>query len=118
MFNNTIHNIKIKDIKTELKDGKGKLGLTLECYNSDTCLISEITIPDIDLNIPILEIETDGLYNDKARTYLVGSRKQNDYLSFKINEDENGSIFTMTTMERTVSKEQLEKELGYKLNIK
>ena len=105
--------VKVKDIKTQLKDGKGKLGLTLECYGDNRSLL-EINIPDIDLNIPELEITHDDYKWHNIRIPY----KTEGYIGFKINEGKNGDLFTYKTIERTVTKEELEKELGYKLNIK
>lgn len=104
--------VSIKDIKTQLKDGKGKLGLVLECYGNQGKVI-EIEIPDINLNVPELEL----IYEDERRGISVPTKKIG-YIGFKINEDKDGNLFTYRQVSRTVTKEQLEKELGYKLNIK
>lgn len=111
--------IKIKDIKTQLINGKGKLGLVLECYGSNG-MLSEVEIPDIDLNLPELEFVDDELwcydtYNHK-KLGMVNTRKEG-YISFKINPNKDGEMITYKEIERTISKEELEKELGYKLNI-
>lgn len=113
--------IKIKDIKTQLTNGKGKLGLVLECYGSGG-MSFEVEIPDIDLNLPELEFVDDKLYryntykNKEYKVRVIGARREG-YISFKVNEDENGTMATYKEIERTISREELEKELGYKLNI-
>jgi len=109
--------VKIKDIKTELSNGKGKLSLTLECLSGDGSGI-ELNIPDIDLNIPSLEVSEEYEYKGSSKIQLRTLGKKEGFISFKINEDSNKSLFTYKTIERTVTKEQLEKELGYKINIK
>lgn len=113
--------IRIKDIKTQLTDGKGKLGLILECYGNNG-MMSEVEIPDIDLNLPILEFVDNNLYHRgtyKGEDYKIRviKSRRDGYISFKVNEDENGTMATYKEIERTISKEELEKELGYKLNI-
>ena len=105
--------VNIKDIKTQLKDGKGKLGLVLECIGYKGS-VSEMEIPDIDLNIPELEV----IREDNVWCGIRVPSKNNGYIGFRINEDKDGNLFTLREIERTVTKEQLEKELGYKLNIK
>jgi len=109
---------KVKDIKTQLVDGKGKLGLVLECYGSNG-MLSEVNIPDIDLTLPILEFirNNDYLYNTYKGTRVNVRGRYKGYISFKINEDKDGTMATFKKIERTVSKEDLEKELGYKINF-
>lgn len=112
-FEETVKVIGVKDIKTQLKDGKGKLGLVLECYG-DKGTVTEIEIPDINLNVPELEL----VYEDGRWCGISVPAKRIGYISFEINKDKDGNLFTYRQVSRTVTKEQLEKELGYKLNIK
>jgi hypothetical protein len=105
--------IKIKDIKTELKDGIGKLGLIMECIGSDG-MLSKVEVSDIDLNLPELEFVTED-YRETPKLFIHSRRE--GYISFKINMNKDGVMATYKEIKRTVSKEQLEKELGYKLDI-
>lgn len=113
ILENTIKVVGIKDIKTQLKDGKGKLGLVLELYEENGN-VTELDIPDINLNIPELELT----YEDGKWCSIGVPHRRVGYISFEINKDKDGNLFTLNQVSRTVTKEQLEKELGYKLNIK
>jgi hypothetical protein len=112
-FEETVKVVCVKDIKTQLKDGKGRLGLVLECYG-DKGTILEVEIPDINLNVPELELE----YVDGRWCGISIPAKRKGYIGFEINKDKDENLFTYRQVSRTVTKEQLEKELGYKLNIK
>lgn len=104
--------IGVKEIKTHLKDGKGSIGLVLNCCEPNGTN-SEIEIPNINLNVPELEFT----YEDGKRFGIGVPAKRMGYINFEINQDKDGSLFTYRQVKRAVTKEQLEKELGYKLDI-
>lgn len=108
--------VKVKDIKTQLIDGEGKLGLTLVCYGSNG-ILSEVVIPDIDLTLPELEFIDNNDYTYRKGVRIRVGGRRNGYISFKINEDEDGIMASYKEISRTISKEDLEKELGYKINL-
>ena len=108
---------KVKDVKTYLTpDGKVKLGLILECIKSNGMQL-EIEIPDIDLIFPHIEFIDNSIYDHDHNVQLFISGREEGYISFKINKDEDGHLAIYKVIRRTVTKEDLEKELGYKLNI-
>ena len=81
---------------------------------SENGTVHEIDIPDINLNVTELEL----IYEDNIRCGIGVLHKRTGCMSFEINADKDGNLFTYHEVPRTVTKEQLEKELGYKLDIK
>lgn len=111
MNNNVIidGNITPTDVKIYVEDGVTYLDYTGTCYmtNGDKY---KVHIPKIGLTLTNIASESDVYYN-----YLERSRKILPSFQIYACGDE---YFSFEVIEREVSKKQLEKELGYKLNIK
>lgn len=111
MNNNVIidGNITPTDVKIYVEDGVPYLDYTGTCYmtNGDKY---KVHIPKIGLTLTNIASESDVYYN-----YLGRSRKILPSFQIYACGDE---YFSFEVIEREVSKKQLEKELGYKLNIK
>lgn len=103
-------NITPTDVKIYVENGTPYLDYTGICYASNGDKI-KVHLPKVGLTLNIVTQEKE--YEEWK--YQCGSReiftKFNVYAS-------NGQLATFEVLEREVSKKQLEKELGYKLNIK
>lgn len=73
----------------------------------DTGLVIQIEIPKMDLVLNGVEVESEECYSKSARITV----SQNIYTK-------SGHWCKFTPLARTCTKKDLEKELGYKLNIK
>ena len=102
-------NIQPTDVKIYAENGVPYLDYTGTCYMSDGCKC-KIHIPKVGLALTSIELESDACYDclGHAKTTLP-------WFQIYACGDE---IFTFEVIEREVSKKQLEKELGYKINIK
>ena len=112
MNNNVIidSNITPTDVKIYVENGTPYLDYTGTCYASNGDKI-KVHLPKVDLTLTNITQEKE--YEEWK--YQWGSReiltRFNVYAS-------NDKWATFEVIEREVSKKQLEKELGYKLNIK
>ena len=111
MNNNVIidSNITPTDVKIYVENGIPYLDYTGTCYMSDGCKC-KVHIPKVGLTLTNIESESDVCYD-----YLGYTRKILPSFQIYACGDE---CFSFEVIEREVSKKQLEKELGYKLNIK
>lgn len=102
-------NIQPTDVKIYVENGVPYLDYTGTCYMSDGCKC-KIHIPKVGLTLTSIKSESDACYDSLGheRTILP-------WFQIYAYGDE---IFTFEVIEREVSKKQLEKELGYKINIK
>lgn len=98
------------DVKIYTEDGTPYLDYTGTCYMSDGCKC-KIHIPKIGLTFSQVTQEKE--------------EEEYDYFGYKKKVLMNFNVFVsddkfweFEILEREVSKKQLEKELGYKLNIK
>ena len=102
-------NIQPTDVKIYVENDIPYLDYTGTCYMSDGCKC-KIHIPKVGLTLTNIKSESDTCYDysGHAKTILPWFQLYacGDYL------------FTFEVIEREVSKKQLEKELGYKINIK
>ena len=99
------------DVKIYTEDGIPYLDYTGVCYMSDGCKY-KIHLPKVGLEFTNVIQEEDNATYD-----ICGSYKQKIVLDFRVFATD-GKFYTYEILERDVSKKQLEKELGYKLNIK
>lgn len=102
-------NIQPTDVKIYFENGVPYLDYTGTCYMNDGCKY-KIHIPKVGLTLTSTELESDTCYD-----YLGHVRTILPCFQLYACGDE---IFTVEVIEREVSKRQLEKELGYKINIK
>lgn len=102
-------NIQPIDVKVYVENGIPYLDYTGTCYMSDGCKC-KIHIPKVGLTLTNIKSESDACYDFLGRESTNLPRFQ-----LYAYGDE---IFTVEVIEREVSKKQLEKELGYKINIK
>lgn len=111
MNNNVIidGNITPTVVKIYVEDGVPYLDYTGTCYMTNGGKY-KVHIPKIGLTLTNIASESDVYYN-----YLGRSRKILPSFQIYACGDE---YFSFEVIEREVSKKQLEKELGYKLNIK
>ena len=111
-----INNLRIEgslmptDVKIYTEDGTPYLDYTGTCYMSDGCKC-KIHFPKIGLTFSQLTQEQEAEY-----VYL-GGYKRKVLMNFNIFASDN-KFYEFEIIEREVSKKQLEKELGYKLDIK
>ena len=98
------------DVKIYTEDGTPYLDYTGTCYMSDGCKY-KIHIPKIGLTFSKVTQEKE---EDEYDFYGYKQRITTDFRVFVSNEE----WFKYEIIERDVSKKQLEKELGYKVNIK
>lgn len=97
------------DVKIYVENGTPYLDYTGICYASNGDKI-KVHFPKISLTLTNITQE-----KDEEWKYQLGSRK----ILTKFNVcASNDKLATFEVVEREVSKKQLEKELGYKLNIK
>ena len=111
MNNNVIidSNITPTDVKIYVENGTPYLDYTGICYASNGDKI-KVHLPKVGLTFTNITQE-----KDEEWEYQLGSRK----ILTKFNVCAlNGKLATLEVLEREVSKKQLEKELGYKLNMK
>ncbi len=106
---------KVKNAEIKIVDGKTILDITYITYIDD--MTYEVIIPQIVLN----EIEFDReLFQERNRftSYFTGEKAKWSFNALP-DKDESGSpyYYKFKLCERTVAKTDLEKELGYKLNI-
>ena len=103
--------LKAKDISIYIEDGQPYIHWVGEF--SDGNDVYEVDIPKMDINIDAIvedkPIEFDTLGNV---TYPKVSFASNFYAV------QDGVVFTVTCKKREMTKEQIEKELGYKVKIK
>lgn len=103
-------NIQPTDVKVYVENGIPYLDYTGICYAGNGDKI-KVHLPKIGLTLTDItqerEYEEWGLYRESSKILT----KFNVYAS-------NGQWTTFEVVEREVSKKQLEKELGYKINIK
>ena len=97
------------DVKVYAENGAPYLDYTGTCYMSDGCKC-KIHIPKVGLTLTNIKSESDACYD-----YLGHAKTTLPWFQIYACGDE---IFTFEVIEREVSKKQLEKELGYKINIK
>ena len=102
-------NIQPTDVKIYVENGAPYLDYTGTCYMSDGCKC-KIHIPKVGLTLTNIKSESDACYD-----YLEHAKTTLPWFQIYACGDE---IFTFEVIEREVSKKQLEKELGYKINIK
>lgn len=98
------------DVKIYTEDGVPYLDYTGTCYMSDGCKY-KIHLPKVGLNF------TQVTQKEESDIYDICGYKQKILLDFRVLVTD-GKFYTYEILERDVSKKQLEKELGYKLNIK
>lgn len=101
--------IKPTDVSIFYEEGKPYLkykGVT----KNDIGLTFEVNIPKIDLEINDIVCCSECQYLGNKEYSFMTSFKQNVCI-------ESNSLMTVKILNRTCSKEDLEKELGYKLNI-
>ena len=112
MNNNVIidSNITPTDVKIYVENGTPYLDYTGTCYASNGDKI-KVHFPKIDLTLTNIAQEK---YEEEWK-YQFGSRKILTKFNVCVSNDKWA---TFEVVEREVSKKQLEKELGYKLNIK
>lgn len=96
------------DVKIYVENGTPYLDYTGICYASNGDKI-KVHFPKIDLTLTITQEE------DEEWKYQWPSRKILTKFNVCVSNDKWA---TFEVVEREVSKKQLEKELGYKLNIK
>ena len=97
------------DVKIYTEDGTPYLDYTGTCYMSDGCKC-KIHIPKIGLNFSQVTQE-------KEEEYDYFGYKKKVLMNFNVFVSDD-KFWEFEILEREVSKKQLEKELGYKLNIK
>lgn len=98
------------DVKIYTEDGIPYLDYTGTFYTNDGCKC-KIHLPKIGLTFSQVTQEKE---EDEYDFYGYKQRITTDFRVFVSNEE----WFKYEILEREVSKKQLEKELGYKLNIK
>ena len=98
------------DVKIYTEDGTPYLDYTGTCYMSDGCKY-KIHIPKIGLTFSHVTQEKE----EDEYDYFGHNRKI--LMNFNVFVSDN-KFYELEILEREVSKKQLEKELGYKLNIK
>lgn len=102
--------LKPTDVKIYTENGTPYLDYTGTCHiNGCKC---KIHLPKVGLEFTNVIQEEDNATYD-----ICGSYKQKIVLDFRVFVTD-GKFYTYEILERDVSKKQLEKELGYKLNIK
>lgn len=98
------------DVKIYTEDGTPYLDYTGTCYMSDGCKY-KIHFPKIGLTFSNVEQKKE----EEEYDYFVYKKKV--LINFNIFASDD-KLWEFEIIEREVSKKQLEKELGYKLNIK
>lgn len=97
------------DVKIYTEDGTPYLDYTGTCYMSDGCKY-KIHLPKVGLDFTQVTQKED---ND----FDICGYKRKILLNFNVLVTD-GVFYKYEILEREVSKKQLEKELGYKINIK
>lgn len=92
------------DIKVFYEDGKPYLYYTGVC-TLDYGMKVQVCIPKMDLQLNNVKIT-----RESVGAQILSSKMQ-------VTTGTEGHLFTLKPLERTVTKTELEKELGYKLNI-
>lgn len=112
MNNNVIidSNITPTDVKIYVENGTPYLDYTGVCYASNGDKI-KVHLPKVGLTLTTITQEKE--YDEWK--YQEGSKKILTKFNVFVSNDQWA---TFEVLEREVSKKQLEKELGYKLNIK
>lgn len=111
-------NITPTDVKIYVENGIPYLDYTGTCYMSDGCKC-KIHLPKVGLNFTQVIQAEDSEYLD-LYGYKPSYKQHKQHkilLDFSVLVTD-GMFYTYEILERDVSKKQLEKELGYKLNIK
>ena len=102
--------LKAKDISIFLEDGQPYIHWVGEFSNGND--VYEVDIPKMDVNI-------DAIVEDKPVEFDTLGHVSYPKVSFvkHLYAVQDGVIFTVTCKKREMTKEQIEKELGYKINI-
>lgn len=102
-------NITPTDVKIYMEDGCPYLDYTGKCF--DTCGNTyTVHFPKVGLTLTNIETQKKSEYD-----YMYTGRKIRSSLQVFAKNDE---FFSFEVVKREVSKKQLEKEFGYKLDIK
>lgn len=103
--------LKAKDISIYIEDGQPYIHWVGEFSNGND--VYEVDIPKIDVNI-------DAIVEDKPIEFDTLGHVSYPMVSFvrHIYAVQDGVMFTVTCKKREMTKEQIEKELGYKIKIK
>ena len=110
-----INNLRIEgslmptDVKIYTEDGTPYLDYTGTCYMSDGCKYK--------IHFPKIGFAFSQIMQEKEDKYDYFGYKRKILMNFNIFASDN-KFYEFEIIEREVSKKQLEKELGYKLNIK
>ena len=104
----TFDNITPTDVKVYIEDGVPYLDYKgiIKSGKQDV----EIHIPKMGLNFRGVECGSDRFNNG----YILTSLR---HQCFAINEPERPYMYTLKILEREMTKKEIEKELGYKVNI-
>lgn len=103
--------LKAKDISIYIEDGQPYIHWVGEFSNGND--VYEVDIPKMDVNI-------DAIVEDKPIEFDTLGRVTYPKVSFRryFYVDQDGVEFTVACKKREMTKEQIEKELGYKVKIK
>ena len=103
--------LKAKDISIYIEDGQPYIHWVGEFSNGND--VYELDIPKMDVSI-------DAIVEDRPIEFDSWGKCRLPEVSFSRNiyAVQDGVIFTVTCKKREMTKEQIEKELGYKINIK
>lgn len=103
------HYLKAKDIKVYLEDGQPYIRWVGEYQcNGDTF---EVCIPKLDVNVHAIVKDNVEMTVDNHVNRIPITIRRDMYAT------EDDVFFTVTRKERKMTKEQIEKELGYKIEI-
>lgn len=100
------NNLTPTDVKIYFENGLPYIDYIGKCY-TDNGFIMKVHIPKISLNISLLENNKE--YYESKNNLVVRAE------CFAHFEQDN--FFTFEIIERDMTKKQIEKELGYKVNI-
>lgn len=103
--------LKAKDISIYVEDGQPYVHWVGEFSNGND--VYEVDIPKMDVNI-------DAIVEDKPIEFDTLGHVSYPMILFRRHcyVDQDGVIFNITCKKREMTKEQIEKELGYKVKIK
>ena len=103
--------LKAKDIFIYIEDGQPYIHWVGEFSNGNN--VYEVDIPKMDVNI-------DAIVEDKPVEFDALGNCSCPKIIFRryCYADQDGIIFNLTCKKREMTKEQIEKELGYKIKIK
>ena len=97
------------DVKIYTEDGTPYLDYTGTCYMSDGCKYK--------IHFPKIGLTFSQVTQEKEEEYDYFGYKKKVLMNFNVFVSDD-KLWEFEILEREVSKKQLEKELGYKLNIK